>query len=162
MRLTVWQHYYFCNKRSRSKSWMVFPVSLNVISSFILQVAETLWLLDVRRGQEGDDEFIECNNMTLINLVLKVLGPTHERNLTAIMLLMQVNPLNLLQCAILWVFKFKAVKKVVIFGITASLMYEKYIFLVIITRPPFSHNNIQRLPIVVFKTYFNVWHSKFL
>lgn len=76
---------------------MVFPVSLNVISSFILQVAETLWLLDVRRGQEGDDEFIECNNMTLINLVLKVLGPTHERNLTAIMLLIQVNPLNLLQ-----------------------------------------------------------------
>lgn len=53
-------------------------------------MAETLWLLDVRRGQEGDDEFIECNNMTLINLVLKILGPTHERNLTAIMLLIQV------------------------------------------------------------------------
>lgn len=47
-------------------------------------------LLDVRRGQDGDDEFIECNNMTLINLVLKILGPTHERNLTAIMLLIQV------------------------------------------------------------------------
>lgn len=56
----------------------------------VLQVAETLWLLDVRRGQEGDDEFIECNNMTLINLVLKIFGPTHERNLTAIMLLIQV------------------------------------------------------------------------
>lgn len=53
-------------------------------------MAETLWLLDVRRGSEGDDEFIECNNMTLINLVLKILGPTHERNLTAIMLLIQV------------------------------------------------------------------------
>lgn len=41
-------------------------------------------------GDEGDDGFIECNNMTLINLVLKVLGPIHERNLTAIMLSIQV------------------------------------------------------------------------
>lgn len=47
-------------------------------------------LLEVRRGQEGDDDFIECNNMTLINLVLKLLGPTHERNLTVIMLIIQV------------------------------------------------------------------------
>lgn len=54
------------------------------------QVAELLKLLDVRRGQEGDDEFIECNNMTIINLVLKVLGPTHERTLTVIMLIIQV------------------------------------------------------------------------
>lgn len=54
------------------------------------QVAELLKLLEVRRGQEGDDEFIECNNMTLINLVLKLLGPTHERNLTVIMLIIQV------------------------------------------------------------------------
>lgn len=54
------------------------------------QVAELLKLLEVRRGQEGDDEFIECNNMTIINLVLKLLGPTHERNLTVIMLLIQV------------------------------------------------------------------------
>ncbi|XP_051748575.1 UDP-N-acetylglucosamine--dolichyl-phosphate N-acetylglucosaminephosphotransferase isoform X1 [Ctenopharyngodon idella] len=63
---------------------------LGKLGQLILKVAEMLWLLDVRRGQEGDDEFIECNNMTLINLVLKVLGPTHERNLTAIMLLIQV------------------------------------------------------------------------
>lgn len=55
-----------------------------------LQVAELLKLLEVRRGQEGDDEFIECNNMTLINLVLKLLGPTHERNLTVFMLIIQV------------------------------------------------------------------------
>lgn len=55
-----------------------------------LQVAELLKLLDVRRSQEGDDDFIECNNMTLINLVLKFLGPTHERTLTVIMLIIQV------------------------------------------------------------------------
>lgn len=54
------------------------------------QVAELLKLLEVRRGQERDDDFIECNNMTLINLVLKILGSIHERNLTVIMLIIQV------------------------------------------------------------------------
>ena len=58
------------------------------------QAAELLRLLEVHRGQEEDDEFIECNNMTLINLVLKILGPVHERSLTTIMLLLQVNPKN--------------------------------------------------------------------
>lgn len=47
-------------------------------------------LQEVRRSQEGDDDFIECNNMTIINLVLKVFGPIHERNLTVIMLIIQV------------------------------------------------------------------------
>ncbi|XP_017557248.1 UDP-N-acetylglucosamine--dolichyl-phosphate N-acetylglucosaminephosphotransferase isoform X4 [Pygocentrus nattereri] len=63
---------------------------LGKLGQLVLKVAEALWLLEVRRGQEGDDEFIECNNMTLINLVLKILGPIQERNLTAIMLLIQV------------------------------------------------------------------------
>lgn len=54
------------------------------------QVAELLKLLEVRRGHQGDGDFIECNNMTLINLVLKVLGPVHERTLTVIMLVIQV------------------------------------------------------------------------
>lgn len=53
-------------------------------------MAELLKLLEVRRGQERDDDFIECNNMTLINLVLKILGSIHERNLTVIMLIIQV------------------------------------------------------------------------
>lgn len=55
-----------------------------------VQVTELLKLQEVQRSQEGDDDFIECNNMTIINLVLKVLGPTHERNLTVIMLFIQV------------------------------------------------------------------------
>lgn len=63
---------------------------LSKLGHLILKVAELLKLLEVRRGQKGDDEFIECNNMTLINLVLKCLGPIHERNLTVIMLIMQV------------------------------------------------------------------------
>lgn len=57
---------------------------------FPLQVAELIKLLEVRKGQERDGDFIECNNMTIINLVLKLLGPIHERNLTIIMLIIQV------------------------------------------------------------------------
>uniref|UniRef100_A0A674N3B3 UDP-N-acetylglucosamine--dolichyl-phosphate N-acetylglucosaminephosphotransferase n=1 Tax=Takifugu rubripes TaxID=31033 RepID=A0A674N3B3_TAKRU len=63
---------------------------LSKLGELIMQVAELLKLLEVRRSQEGDDDFIECNNMTLINLVLKFLGPTHERTLTVIMLIIQV------------------------------------------------------------------------
>ena len=55
-----------------------------------------LRVLEVKRGQEGDDEFVECNNMTLINLVLNILGPTHERDLTTIMLLIQVSTTGLI------------------------------------------------------------------
>ncbi|KAJ3589092.1 hypothetical protein NHX12_009940 [Muraenolepis orangiensis] len=63
---------------------------LSKLGNLIVQVAEFLRLLEVNRGQEEDDDFMECNNMTLINLVLKVLGPIHERSLTVIMLLLQV------------------------------------------------------------------------
>ncbi|MGH0182224.1 UNVERIFIED_CONTAM: hypothetical protein FKN15_008920 [Acipenser sinensis] len=45
---------------------------------------------NLRRGLEEDGEFMECNNLTLINFVLKLIGPTHERTLTVIMLLIQV------------------------------------------------------------------------
>ena len=55
-----------------------------------------LRVLEVKRGQGGNDEFVECNNMTLINLVLKILGPTHERDLTTIMLLIQVSTTGLI------------------------------------------------------------------
>lgn len=90
-------------KHSLSRMWqykllneMIFLcsaiVSFNIKKMLPSQVAELLKLLEVRRGQEDDDEFIECNNMTIINLVLKFLGPTHERNLTTIMLLIQVKP----------------------------------------------------------------------
>lgn len=46
--------------------------------------------MTVHRGESEDGAFTECNNMTLINLLLKVFGPTHERNLTLLLLLLQV------------------------------------------------------------------------
>ena len=44
----------------------------------------------MHRGTDKDGEYTECNNMTLINLVIKILGPTHERTLTSLLLLLQV------------------------------------------------------------------------
>ena len=44
----------------------------------------------VHHSENDDGAFTECNNMTLINLLLKVFGPMHERNLTLFLLLLQV------------------------------------------------------------------------
>lgn len=46
--------------------------------------------MTVRQSENEDGAFTECNNMTLINLLLKVFGPMHERNLTLFLLLLQV------------------------------------------------------------------------
>lgn len=46
--------------------------------------------MSVRQSESEDVAFTECNNMTLINLLLKVFGPMHERNLTLLLLLLQV------------------------------------------------------------------------
>ncbi|XP_033061320.1 UDP-N-acetylglucosamine--dolichyl-phosphate N-acetylglucosaminephosphotransferase isoform X3 [Trachypithecus francoisi] len=64
--------------------------SLSFLGTFILKVAESLRLVTVYQSETGDGEFTECNNMTLINLLLKIFGPIHERNLTLLLLLLQV------------------------------------------------------------------------
>ncbi|KAJ1189891.1 hypothetical protein NDU88_006633 [Pleurodeles waltl] len=63
---------------------------LSELGAFILKLTETLRIVEVRRKLDEDEEYIECNNMTLINFVLKLIGPTHERMLTIILLLIQV------------------------------------------------------------------------
>ncbi|KAM8927298.1 UDP-N-acetylglucosamine--dolichyl-phosphate N-acetylglucosaminephosphotransferase [Pelodytes ibericus] len=63
---------------------------LSRIGELAVKVSETLHVVDVRRAQGEDGEFMEINNMTLINFVLKLIGPTHERNLTLLLLLIQV------------------------------------------------------------------------
>ncbi|XP_037003224.2 UDP-N-acetylglucosamine--dolichyl-phosphate N-acetylglucosaminephosphotransferase isoform X2 [Artibeus jamaicensis] len=64
--------------------------SLSFLGTFILKIAESLQLVTVRQSENEDGAFTECNNMTLINLVLKVFGPMHERNLTLLLLLLQI------------------------------------------------------------------------
>uniref|UniRef100_A0A8C5L6I4 UDP-N-acetylglucosamine--dolichyl-phosphate N-acetylglucosaminephosphotransferase n=2 Tax=Jaculus jaculus TaxID=51337 RepID=A0A8C5L6I4_JACJA len=64
--------------------------SLSFLGTFILKVAERLRLVAVHQNEDTEGDFTECNNMTLINLLLKIFGPMHERNLTLLLLLLQV------------------------------------------------------------------------
>uniref|UniRef100_UPI00398EA97F UDP-N-acetylglucosamine--dolichyl-phosphate N-acetylglucosaminephosphotransferase n=1 Tax=Pristiophorus japonicus TaxID=55135 RepID=UPI00398EA97F len=60
------------------------------LGDLILKVADKLWLVEVNRGIGESNEYTECNNLTLINFVIKLIGPTHERTLTIILLLIQI------------------------------------------------------------------------
>lgn len=64
--------------------------SLSALGTNILKVVKILHVVDVKSGTDEDGEYTECNNMTLINFVIKLIGPTHERNLTLLLLLIQV------------------------------------------------------------------------
>ncbi|XP_059563639.1 UDP-N-acetylglucosamine--dolichyl-phosphate N-acetylglucosaminephosphotransferase isoform X3 [Myotis daubentonii] len=64
--------------------------SKTMLLFFMPQVAESLQLVTVRQSEDEDGAFTECNNLTLINLLLKVFGPMHERDLTLLLLLLQV------------------------------------------------------------------------
>ncbi|CAN8199013.1 unnamed protein product [Coccothraustes coccothraustes] len=64
--------------------------SLSALGTSILKVVKILHVVDVRSGTDEDGEYTECNNMTLINFVIKLIGPTHERTLTLLLLLIQV------------------------------------------------------------------------
>ncbi|XP_040508199.1 UDP-N-acetylglucosamine--dolichyl-phosphate N-acetylglucosaminephosphotransferase isoform X2 [Gallus gallus] len=63
--------------------------SLSTLGTYILKVVKILHIVDVRSGMDEDGEYSECNNMTLINFVIKLIGPIHERNLTLLLLLIQ-------------------------------------------------------------------------
>ncbi|KAI6073211.1 UDP-N-acetylglucosamine--dolichyl-phosphate N-acetylglucosaminephosphotransferase [Aix galericulata] len=64
--------------------------SLSALGAYTLKAVKSLHIVDVRSGMDEDGEYTECNNMTLINFVIKLIGPTHERNLTLLLLLIQV------------------------------------------------------------------------
>ncbi|XP_073922679.1 UDP-N-acetylglucosamine--dolichyl-phosphate N-acetylglucosaminephosphotransferase isoform X3 [Castor canadensis] len=64
--------------------------NLSFLGTFILKVAENLRLVTVHHGENEDGAFTECNNMTLINLLIKIFGPIHEKNLTLLLLLLQI------------------------------------------------------------------------
>ncbi|NXC37528.1 GPT acetylglucosaminephosphotransferase, partial [Penelope pileata] len=64
--------------------------SLSALGAYILKAVKILHVVDVRSGMDEDGEYSECNNMTLINFIIKLIGPIHERNLTLLLLLIQV------------------------------------------------------------------------
>uniref|UniRef100_A0A8C5PHK1 UDP-N-acetylglucosamine--dolichyl-phosphate N-acetylglucosaminephosphotransferase n=1 Tax=Leptobrachium leishanense TaxID=445787 RepID=A0A8C5PHK1_9ANUR len=63
---------------------------LSKLGSLAIKITETLHIVNIKREQGEDGEFMEINNMTLINFVLKVIGQTHERNLTMLLLFIQI------------------------------------------------------------------------
>jgi len=63
---------------------------LPVLGRSVLAVFRALWLIDVREGIGEDGEYTECSNMTIINLAVRIIGPTHEQQLTIYLLSLQV------------------------------------------------------------------------
>ncbi|XP_074833165.1 UDP-N-acetylglucosamine--dolichyl-phosphate N-acetylglucosaminephosphotransferase isoform X2 [Carettochelys insculpta] len=64
--------------------------SLSALGKYVLKVSETLHIVDVRQELDEDEDYTECNNMTLINFVIKLIGPASEQTLTILLLLIQV------------------------------------------------------------------------
>lgn len=63
---------------------------LKSLGKLIITVLNKLGLLSVQYSNDGDDDYIEFNNMTIINLTIKFVGPIYEGRLTSILLLIQV------------------------------------------------------------------------
>lgn len=73
-------------------SYATFKMSdLPSLGKLILSVFRRLRLVQMETGVGEDNASTRVNNFTLINFVIKVLGPVHERTLTTIILLIQVS-----------------------------------------------------------------------
>ncbi|CAH3184075.1 unnamed protein product [Porites evermanni] len=72
-------------------SHSVFKKSdIRPLGKLILSVFSLLRLVQVEDGVGEDKKSMRVNNFTLINFVIKMLGPLHERTLTTIMLGIQI------------------------------------------------------------------------
>ena len=76
-------------------SYTTFKTSdLRPLGKLFLSIFSLLKLVHMEAGVGEDKESTRVNNLTLLNFVLKTLGPLHERTLTLIILGIQVS-LNL-------------------------------------------------------------------
>ncbi|XP_071958202.1 UDP-N-acetylglucosamine--dolichyl-phosphate N-acetylglucosaminephosphotransferase-like isoform X2 [Antedon mediterranea] len=65
--------------------------NLNIIGRLIVRLLRLLHLIHVVDNVGEDKKEIQVNNFTIINFVLKLVGPTHEQTLTVYLLLIQVS-----------------------------------------------------------------------
>ena len=73
-------------------SYTTFKTSdLHPLGKLFLSVFSLLKLVHVEAGVGEDKESTRVNNLTLLNFLLKILGPLHERTLTLIILGIQVS-----------------------------------------------------------------------
>jgi UDP-N-acetylglucosamine--dolichyl-phosphate N-acetylglucosaminephosphotransferase len=63
---------------------------LNILGALIIKIFRIFKIIDVRESVGEDGEYMECNNLTLNNFLLKLFGSMHERRLCILMLLIQV------------------------------------------------------------------------
>lgn len=63
---------------------------LKLLGRLFLTLFRTFRLIDLKEDVGENGEYIECNNLTLINFTLKCKGPTHEATLTSILIGVQV------------------------------------------------------------------------
>lgn len=60
---------------------------LNIIGRLIVKVLHSMRLIACEKLSDGK---VQTNNFTLINLVLLIIGPMHEKHLTEILMIIQV------------------------------------------------------------------------
>ncbi len=65
------------------------PHQVKVPGGLILKLFHLLGLIDIRTVTENDVQYIECSNMTILNLTLKYIGPVNEMMLTIVLLNIQ-------------------------------------------------------------------------
>lgn len=64
--------------------------NLNTLGQFMLKILQILHLVHIHKSKSNKVEQIECNNLTLPNLVLHFTGPLHEKHLVRVILAIQV------------------------------------------------------------------------
>ena len=75
----------------REMSTTQFKASdLNFAGNLVLNLFTGFKLVKCRKYQNDGEEYIEINNLTLINFVLYIFGPLHEQTLTVVLLLLQI------------------------------------------------------------------------
>lgn len=63
---------------------------LNIIGRLFVWLFSTFGLIKLETGVGEDGQYTQSNNFTLINFVLRVVGPTHEQTLVIYMLVIQI------------------------------------------------------------------------
>lgn len=66
------------------------PSEMKPLGNLFLKITRCLGLVHIDPSVGEDGLYMECNNLTILNLVLKLHGPMHEKSLTITLLLIQV------------------------------------------------------------------------
>ncbi|XP_067947715.1 UDP-N-acetylglucosamine--dolichyl-phosphate N-acetylglucosaminephosphotransferase-like [Watersipora subatra] len=63
---------------------------MRLLGQLAVRLLNALGLLEVTHVKEKENSYLEFNNMTIINLAIKFVGPIHERSLSSLLLIFQV------------------------------------------------------------------------